>query len=208
MIKAFYLGNINAGQARGVITLALGAQRQVQALEQGAGGPGGGGGGGNVILVKATPQELQVVQQVLEMVDKNKNEVVLDVDIYEVSHDSMLKIGNQIATSPVQVDAIEYIDKETGKPYYRQTPTSSLGNFGGLGQANALAGTGQSIGWRRQFSRYGRADWFAANNLVSAAIKGQFEVIEQDANSRPRRPVKYNQGWQKRASAAGHAIWL
>lgn len=153
MVKAFYLGNINAGQARGVINLALGPSRQVQALDQGAGGPGGGGagGGGNIVLVKATPQELQLVQQVLEMVDKNKNEVVLDVDIYEVSHDSMLQLGNQIATSPQQISSPvldskgnAVLDKD-GKLTFRDTPTTSLANIGGLG-ANPIAGTISLLG--------------------------------------------------------------
>lgn len=182
MVKAFYLGNINATQARGVITLALGAARQVQPLDQAAGGPGGGAGGsggGNIILVKATPQELQVVQQILEMVDKNKNEVVLDVDIYEVSHDSMLKIGNQIATSPVQVDALEYVDKETGKPYYRQTPTSSLGNFGGLGQANALAGTVNLLGGAGSFLGMGALIGLPPTTLSLLQSKGNSKLLNK-----------------------------
>ncbi|HMV86223.1 MAG TPA: cohesin domain-containing protein [Blastocatellia bacterium] len=153
MVKAFYLGNINANQARGVINLALGAGRQVQALDQNAGGPGGGssGGGGNIVLVKATPQELQVVQQILEMVDKNKNEVVLDVDIYEVSHDSMLQLGNQIATSPQDVFTAAL--DSSGKPIrdkdnnlvFDKKSTTSLTNLGGLG-ANPIAGTISLLG--------------------------------------------------------------
>ncbi|MEP7337085.1 MAG: cohesin domain-containing protein [Acidobacteriota bacterium] len=141
LVKAFYLGNINANQARNAVTLALGNARQVQTLDTNAGGPGGGGGtGGNILLVKATPQELQVVQQILEMVDKNKNEVVLDVEIYEVSHDSMLQIGNQIATSSQTLSTVvDYVDKDTGKNIYKQVPTAALGQFGGFGQAGALA---------------------------------------------------------------------
>jgi general secretion pathway protein D len=142
MVKAFYLGNINAQQARNALTVALGNGRTIQTLDTNAGGPGGGGGGtgGNILLVKATPQELQVAQQILEMVDKNKNEVVLDVEIYEVSHDSMLQIGNQIATSSQTLSTVvDYVDKETGKNVYKQVPTAALGQFGGFGQAGALA---------------------------------------------------------------------
>ena len=36
----------------------------------------------------------------LDSIDKNKAEVAIDVNIYEVTHDTMLQLGNQIATSP------------------------------------------------------------------------------------------------------------
>ena len=140
-VKPFYLGNINAQQAQRAIQLVLGQGRQIQPLDQGGGGPGGGGGG-NVLLVKATPQELQLVQDVLSMLDKNKNEVVLDVEIYEVSHDSMTQIGNQIATEGRSTNEIEYIDKSTGKPFYKSATTTSLGALGGFGTKGLLpAGT-------------------------------------------------------------------
>jgi Flp pilus assembly secretin CpaC len=183
MVKAFYLGNINAQQARNAVTLALGQARQVQTLDTNAGGPGGGGasGGGNILLVKATPQELQVVQQVLEMVDKNKNEVVLDVEIYEVSHDSMLQIGNQIGTSPQQIDVQDYVDKTTGKIYYKQTPTASLGNLGGLG-ANVLAGTASLIGGAStgaNFLGYGALIGVPPTTLSLLQSKGNSKLLNK-----------------------------
>jgi len=183
MVKAFYLGNINAAQARNAVTLALGTGRQVQTLDTNAGGPGGGGasGGGNILLVKATPQELQVVQQVLEMVDKNKNEVVLDVEIYEVSHDSMLQIGNQVATSPQNIDVIDYTDKTTGKIYYKQTPTASLGNLGGLG-VNALAGTASLIGGASSganFLGYGALLGLPPTSLSLLQSKGNSKLLNK-----------------------------
>lgn len=137
MVKAFYLGNINASQARNAVTLALGNQRQIQTLDTNAGGPGGGGGaggGGNILLVKATPQELQLVQQILEMVDKNKNEVVLDVEIYEVSHDSMTQIGNQIGTKPVDFVAERTSTTGTTTTVTQEAVKSAgLSNLGGFG---------------------------------------------------------------------------
>ena len=133
-VKPFYLGNINAQQAQRAIQLVLGQGRQIQPLDQGGGGPGGGGGGGgNVLLVKATPQELQLVQDVLSMLDKNKNEVVLDVEIYEVSHDSMTQIGNQIATSPL--DFVTELKGNDGKITREAVKSNSLANLGGFAQS-------------------------------------------------------------------------
>ncbi|MDQ3010391.1 MAG: cohesin domain-containing protein [Acidobacteriota bacterium] len=150
MVKAFYLGNINGNQARTAVTLALGNTRTVQTLDTNAGGPGGGGGasGGNILLVKATPQELQVVQQILDMVDKNKNEVVLDVEIYEVSHDSMTQIGNQIGTKPV--DFVAERTSTTGttttvtQEAVKSAGLSSLGGFG-LNIKDSTARAGNSL---------------------------------------------------------------
>lgn len=135
-VKTFYLGNINAQQARSAVNLILGPSRQAQELQQSA-GPGGGGGSSssNVLLVKATPQELQLVQDMLEMLDKNKNEVVLDVEIYEVSHDSMLQIGNQFAASQGLNVTNTYEDKTTGEiKSYNSGTTSSFGDIGGFGR--------------------------------------------------------------------------
>ncbi|MFN0110736.1 MAG: cohesin domain-containing protein [Blastocatellia bacterium] len=153
-VKTFYLGNITAQQARSAINVILGTSRQAQEL---SGGGGGGAGGGstasNVLLVKATPQELQLVQDMLEMLDKNKNEVVLDVEIYEVSHDSMLQIGNQIAADkgvPLEEFAKDkdgnFLKDTLGNPVRISTGTSaSLSNLGGLGLAQRGGGGFNSI---------------------------------------------------------------
>lgn len=148
MVKTFYLGNISGQTARTVLTAMLPPGRQMAEVSSG-GGVGGGGGtnNSNMLLVKATPAELQLVQDILDSIDKNKNEVVLDIEIFEVAHDSMLQIGNQIATKEQQVTSttVEYTDKETGKPVYVTRPSSSLANLGGLG-ANPLAGTVNLLG--------------------------------------------------------------
>src|SRR5262249_16943258 len=103
------------------------------------------------LLVKATPTELQLVQDILASIDKNKNEVVLDVDIFEVSRDSMLQIGNQLASDkgvPQQAfrEQIE-TDKDGNKKITivpdtnKRGVSASLLNRGGFGNKFApLAG--------------------------------------------------------------------
>ncbi len=117
LVKTFYLGNITAGQARNALAQMLPAGRQIASLDQ------GNNQGGSLLIVKATATELQLIQDILNSLDKNKNEVVLDVDIYEVSHDSLLQIGNQIATSNGEFT--------TG---FGKSPSPGLNNFGGIGQ--------------------------------------------------------------------------
>ncbi|MEK7832403.1 MAG: cohesin domain-containing protein [Acidobacteriota bacterium] len=180
-VKTFYLGNITAQQARSAASLILGPGRQAQELQSGGGGAGGGSAISNVLLVKATPQELQLVQDMLEMLDKNKNEVVLDVEIYEVSHDSMLQIGNQVATSPQTLDVIDYIDKTTDKPYYKQVPAASLTNLGGLG-LSALAGTVSVIGGAAtgaNFLGYGALLGLPTTTLSLLQSKGNSRLLHK-----------------------------
>ncbi len=74
-------------------------------------------------MIRATPQELKLAQEVLKSVDKNRAEVVIDVDIYEVAHTTTLAIGNQLLV-------------ETPK---EQPNLTSLSNLGGVGRAQTGA---------------------------------------------------------------------
>lgn len=138
MVKTFYLGNLTSQQARTALTALLPAGRQIASLDQ-PNAPGG-----NMMIVKATATELQLVQDILANLDKNKNEVVLDVEIYEVSHDSLLQLGNQIVSTALNVTETRL--DSTGKPVdYPLGSTASLNNLGGVGRANAGKIVGNSF---------------------------------------------------------------
>ncbi len=149
MVKPFYMNNISAQQARTVLTAMLPPGRQIMNFDQG-GGTGGAQNTSNILLVKATPSELQLVQDILSSIDKNRSEVVLDVEIFEVSHDSLLQIGNQIATDKgVQVRQYakdkngEFLQDKDGRLIELDPGiTSSLTNLGGIGLAQRFKGPG------------------------------------------------------------------
>src|SRR5262245_1075680 len=69
MIKTFYLGNISAQTAKTVLAQMLPPGRQIASVDA-VGGPGGGAANSNVLIVKATPAELQLVQDLLSNIDK------------------------------------------------------------------------------------------------------------------------------------------
>ncbi len=136
LVKTFYLGNITGNQARTALTPMLPPGRQITTLEQ------GNTQGGNLLLVKATASELQLVQDIINSLDKNKNEVVLDVDIYEVSKDSSLELGNQVITQSLAVTKTGFDSDD--RPYTYNTGNSSfLGDLGGIGRQsiNPIAGS-------------------------------------------------------------------
>ncbi len=155
MIMPFYLGNISAQTAKTVLAQMLPPGRQVASVDM-AGGPGGAASS-NVLIVKATPAELQLVQDLIKKIDKNKNEVVLDIEIYEVSHDSLFQIGNQIATAPRDILSTEPIgsDPDTKEPIFGRTPASSLTSLGGFGSRQLLPGTFGNIGVLSAFGASG-----------------------------------------------------
>ncbi|MGH9840198.1 MAG: cohesin domain-containing protein [Blastocatellia bacterium] len=147
LVKTFFMNNISAQQARTVLTAMLPPGRQIMNFDQGGGGSGGQNTS-NILLVKATPSELQLVQDILDSIDKNRSEVVLDVEIFEVSHDSLLQIGNQLATDK-SVPLTSYakdkngdllLDKD-GRPIQLNLGSSAtLTNLGGIGLAERIGG--------------------------------------------------------------------
>ena len=155
LIKTFYLGNISAQTAKTVLSQMLPPGRQVASVDSVGGS--GGASSSNILIVKATPAELQLVQDLLSNIDKNKNEVVLDIEIYEVSKDSLLQIGNQIATSPFETRSAQplFVNKDTNEPIYDKIKTPSLTNIGGFGNPSLLPGAFGNVGLLSAFGASG-----------------------------------------------------
>jgi general secretion pathway protein D len=145
LIKTFYLNNVSAQTVKNVLAQMLPPGRQSATVD--SMGPGGAGpSGSNVLIVKATPAELQLVQDLINNIDKNKNEVVLDIEIYEVGNDSLVQIGNQFLTSPVQATQ-SILDSNNNVVGTTTTQSASLSSLGGIG-LSGLQGIqgGTSIG--------------------------------------------------------------
>jgi general secretion pathway protein D len=119
VLKPFYLGNLKITDARQIINTLM-PGRQLATLED-----------QKVILVKGSPSELQLVQDILESVDKNISEVVIDIEIYEVGHELKYEIGNQIATQAGSF--VQERTDSTGKVIQEGISAPGLGNLGGIG---------------------------------------------------------------------------
>jgi general secretion pathway protein D len=48
------------------------------------------------LIVRATPENLKLIQEILESIDKEKPEVMIDISIYEVARNDLIEIGNQL----------------------------------------------------------------------------------------------------------------
>jgi general secretion pathway protein D len=91
VLRTFYLYNIKPSEARTLLTGALPANagRQPQFIENPT---------TNSITVRDTPENMRIIQSLLQSVDKDRAEVVMEVAIYEISRSDLLQIGNQLGT--------------------------------------------------------------------------------------------------------------
>ena len=131
LVKTFYLGSADANDVKTTMHQMIGAQRQIAVVKQ-----------LNALIVRDTVTNLKMVQEIIDSIDKNRAEVVVDVDIYEVSRSTSLEIGNQLALSAMPVTQTRFDPQ--GNPATVTTGNSaSLGNLGGIGRAGiaAIAGT-------------------------------------------------------------------
>jgi general secretion pathway protein D len=91
VLRTFYLYNVDPNDARQLITASIppqaGRQPVITANKS-----------TNSITVRDTPENVRLIGELLKSIDKERAEVVMDVNIYEVSRDDLIQLGNQIGT--------------------------------------------------------------------------------------------------------------
>jgi type II secretory pathway component GspD/PulD (secretin) len=91
-IRTFYLANTNPEAAMKIIQAMLppnqGRPQPVMQFDKDT----------NSISIRDTPENLRMVAELLQSIDKDRAEVVMDVGIYEVSRTDLFQLGNQIGT--------------------------------------------------------------------------------------------------------------
>jgi general secretion pathway protein D len=92
VLRTFYLYNVDPNDARQLITASIppqaGRQPVITANKS-----------TNSITIRDTPENVRLVGELLRSIDKERAEVVMDVNIYEVSREDLMQLGNQIGTS-------------------------------------------------------------------------------------------------------------
>ncbi|MBD0369263.1 MAG: hypothetical protein ICV60_00300 [Pyrinomonadaceae bacterium] len=98
VIRTFYLSNLKPADAEKYIGRAIPAQ---------AGRPTTiaiADPDTNSITIRDTAENVRLIGDLLASLDKDRAEVVMDVNIYEVSRDDLLKIGNQIGSNTTLIN--------------------------------------------------------------------------------------------------------
>lgn len=117
VLRTFYLGNADPQDALRLIQQAIPAQAgrpPTIAIPDKA---------TNSLTVRDTAENVELISRLITNIDKDRAEVVMDVNIYEVSHNDLLRLGNQIG----QTDSSGNVSVNLGG-------TSALTLLGGSGQ--------------------------------------------------------------------------
>ena len=91
-IRTFYLSNIAPDEARNIIAAAIppnqGRPQTVVLPDKAT----------NSITIRDTSENLRLIGEILQSIDKDRAEVVMDVSIFEVSRTDLMQFGNQLGT--------------------------------------------------------------------------------------------------------------
>ena len=115
-VRTFYVKNADIDQLKGALSAALPQTKSVTPIKQ-----------LNALLVRDTPSNLELVEQMINSLDKSKAEVLIDVNIYEVSRSDLTQIGNQFNVPGGSAGA------------------ANLATLGGFGQTGNLGGVAHTF---------------------------------------------------------------
>lgn len=91
-IRTFYLSNIKPDKARNIIAAAIppnqGRPQTVVLPDEDT----------NSITIRDTSENLRLIGEIIQSIDKDRSEVVMDVNIFEVSRTDLMQFGNQFGT--------------------------------------------------------------------------------------------------------------
>ena len=92
VLRTFYLSNMKPADARTLVQQAIppsvGRPQTIVVPDEAT----------NSLTVRDTAENVRLIGDLLQSVDKDRAEVVMDVNIYEVSKNDLLTFGNQIGT--------------------------------------------------------------------------------------------------------------
>jgi general secretion pathway protein D len=94
VLRTFFLSNMKPSDARTLIQQAIppsvGRPQTIVVPDDAT----------NSLTVRDTAENVRLIGDLLASIDKDRAEVVMDVNIYEVSKSDLLQVGNQIGTGP------------------------------------------------------------------------------------------------------------
>ena len=90
VLRTFFLSNIDPTEARQLVTQAIppsvGRPQTIVVPDKAT----------NSLTVRDTAENVRLIGELLQSIDKDRAEVVMDVNIYEISKNDLLQLGNQI----------------------------------------------------------------------------------------------------------------
>lgn len=92
VVRTFYVSNADPDKVKGLIGLVLpasvGRPQSIVVADKDT----------NSLTVRDTAENVQLIGELIRSIDKDRAEVVMDVNIYEVSRSDLLQLGNQLGS--------------------------------------------------------------------------------------------------------------
>src|SRR5207253_5567598 len=92
MVRTFYVSNADPEKVKGLIGFVLpasvGRPQSIVVSDKDT----------NSLTVRDTAENVQLIGELIKSIDKDRAEVVMDVNIYEVSRTNLLQLGNQLGS--------------------------------------------------------------------------------------------------------------
>src|SRR5256714_15404286 len=92
VVRTFYVSNADPDKVKGLIGLVLpasvGRPQSIVVFDKDT----------NSLTVRDTAENVQLIGELIRSIDKDRAEVVMDVNIYEVSRTNLLQLGNQLGS--------------------------------------------------------------------------------------------------------------
>jgi len=158
-VRTFFIKNAAIDEVQKAVQGALPSTKQMTTVKQ-----------LNALIVRDTPSNLELVENLINSLDKSKAEVLVDVNIYEVSRTDILQLGNQFNVPGGQQGAID------------------LSAIGGFGQ------NGSTLGTAHKFITSGLAafalgmppsaiSFFQNKGKAKLLASTQIHVLDNEANA-------------------------
>jgi general secretion pathway protein D len=144
-VRAFYIKNADINDLRTAVTSTIGTKQIVASKQL------------NALVVRDSKGNLELIESLIASLDKSKAEVLIDINLYEVSKNDLLQLGNQFTASPsstgVSLSKLGGINQQplvlgnaartlTGPfAFALGMPASTLSIFQDKGKAKLLAST-------------------------------------------------------------------
>jgi general secretion pathway protein D len=179
-IRTFYLKNADPAEVQKIISGTLTNTKQIVVAKQ-----------LNALIVRDTPANLETIESLIDSVDKSKAEVLVDINIYEVTRGDLLELGNQFAVDPGKPFGSTSNDNNNG-----DNGNNTSSDFRVTPGAKALGGIGQVAGLVTQNTRLLTGFWglalgipasnisfFQNNEKAKLLASTQVHVVDQEAHT-------------------------
>ncbi len=117
-VRTFFLRNAEVDQVRTLVQQIVATKYLVPNKQQ------------NSLTVRDTPANLELIQSLVATVDKDRAEVLIEVNFYEADHNDVLELGNQFNVDPKQPGSLATFIGGIGQDALRETPAALIGPIG------------------------------------------------------------------------------